>query len=68
MMSDIADGSVFDPSGAHKNANLPWNPSGVKPMLEHYLGKSLDAIDAEYQDYIRKVAYDDYAAQWATDD
>ncbi len=64
LMSDIADGSVFDPSGVHKNANQAWNPSGVKPMLEHYLGMPLDAIDAEYQKYIRKVAYDDYNAQW----
>jgi len=33
-------------------------------MLEHYLGMSLDQIDAEYQKYIRKIAFDDYAAQW----
>jgi hypothetical protein len=64
MMSDVADGTVYDPTGVHQNARLPWNPSGVKPMLEHYLGMSLDQIDAEYQKYIRKIAFDDYAAQW----
>ena len=64
LISDIADGSVEDPTGVHKNKNLPWNPSGVKPMLERYLGMSLDAVDVQYQKYIRKVAFDDYAAQW----
>ena len=36
MMSDIADGTVYDPTGsvALQNANVPWNPAGVKPMLE----------------------------------
>lgn len=64
LIADVADGTVYDPSGVHKNSNLPWNPTGVKPMLEHYLGMKLDAIDAQYQKYIRKVAFDDYAAQW----
>jgi len=64
LMSDTADGTVFDPTGVHKNAKLPWNPIGVKPMLEHYLGMNFDSINAEYQKYIRKVAIDDYAAQW----
>ena len=64
MISDIADGSVYDPTGVHKNANSAWNPAGVKPMLEHYLGKSLDQVDADFQRYIQKVAFDEYAAQW----
>jgi len=64
MMSDTADGTVFDPTGVHQNWRLPWTPAGVKPMLEHYLGMNLDAIDAEYQKYIRKIAFDDYQAQW----
>jgi hypothetical protein len=64
MISDIADGSVYDPTGVHKNKNLPWNPAGVKPMLEHYLAMDLAQIDAEYQKFIRKIAFDDYAAQW----
>jgi hypothetical protein len=64
MISDIADGSVYDPTGVHKDSHLPWSPAGVKPMLEHYLGMSLDQVNVEYQKYIRKVAFDDYAAQW----
>jgi hypothetical protein len=64
MMSDVADGTVFDPTGSMKNSHFPWNPAGVQPMLEHYLGMNMQAIDAEYQKYIRKIAFDDYAAQW----
>lgn len=64
LMSDVADGSVFDPSGVHKNSQLPWNPAGVRPMLEHYLGESLETIDADYQKFVHKVAFDDYLSQW----
>ena len=64
MMSDIADGTVYDPTGVHADATVPWNPAGVRPMLEHYLGMSLEAINVEYQKYIKKIAFDDYASQW----
>ena len=64
ILSDVADGSVYDPTGVHKNSQIPWNPVGVRPMLEHYMGMNLDQVNAEYQKYIRKVAFDDYAAQW----
>jgi hypothetical protein len=64
IMSDTADGSVFDPTGSHDNCHIPWNPAGVKPLLEHYLGMNLDSIDIEYQKYIRKIAFEDYTSQW----
>ena len=65
LIDDTADGTVFDPTGVHQNAALPWSPAGVRPMLEHYLGMPLDQIDAEYQKYIRKVAFEDYNQQWS---
>jgi hypothetical protein len=64
MLSDIADGTVYDPSGSHQNKLAPWSPAAVKPLLEHYMGMSLEALDGEYQKYIQKVAFDDYASQW----
>jgi hypothetical protein len=64
LISDVADGTAYDPTGVHRNSMAPWNPAGVKPLLEHYLGMKLEAVDAEYQKYVRKVAFDDYAAQW----
>jgi hypothetical protein len=64
MISDIADGTVYDPTGVHANAALPWNPEGVRPMLEHYLQMPFDQINAEYKKYITKVAFDEFASQW----
>ncbi len=64
LLDDTAAGTVFDPTGVHRNAGLPWNPAGVRPMLEHYLGMPLEQIDAEYQQFIRKVAFEDYNRQW----
>jgi hypothetical protein len=64
LMSDTADGSVFDPTGVFQDARHPWNPAGVGPMLEHYLGMTLSQIDAAYQRFIRDVAFDNYGADW----
>ncbi len=63
-LAETADGTVFDPSHTHNRAGGPWNRSGVKPMLEHYLGLDFATIDKLYQAYVRKVAYDEYSAQW----
>ena len=64
LIDDTAAGTVFDPTGVHRNAALPWSPAGVRPMLEHYLGMTLDQIDTEYQKFIRKVAFEEYNQQW----
>ena len=64
LIDDTAAGVVYDPTGVLDNSALPWNPAGVRPMLEHYLGRSLEAIDADYQRYIRKVAFEDYNQQF----
>jgi hypothetical protein len=64
LIDDTAAGTVFDPTGVHQNAALPWTPAGVRPMLEHYLGMPLDQIDAEYQKFVRKVAFEDFNQQW----
>ena len=63
-LAETADGSVFDPSHSHVRAGLPWNPSGVKPMLEHYMGMSLPEIDKAYRAYMHRIVYEDYPMQW----
>jgi hypothetical protein len=63
-LAETASGKVFDPTGTHTRADGPWNRAAVKPMLEHYLNLDFPAIDKLYQAYIRKVAYDEYSAQW----
>jgi hypothetical protein len=33
-------------------------------MLEHYLQLDFPTIDQLYKEYLRKVAFDEYNAQW----
>lgn len=63
-LAETADGTVYDPSGSHKKAGLPWNPGAIQPMLEHYLNMPLPQIDQAFKAYMHKVAYDEYPAQW----
>jgi hypothetical protein len=64
LLAETAAGTVFDPSHSHNRAGLPWNPSAVKPMLEHYLQMPLPEIDRAFQAYIKKVVYEEYPSQW----
>jgi hypothetical protein len=64
LMADTASGQVHDPTGTLASKGIPWDPSGVKPMLEYYLGMKFADIDADYQAYIRKVAFDEIAQQY----
>jgi hypothetical protein len=64
LLSETASGNAYDPSGSPPRAANLWSPSSVKPMLEHYLGKPLAEIDAEYQQFIRKIAYEQFSHQW----
>ncbi|MDB5320461.1 MAG: hypothetical protein JWN40_2092 [Phycisphaerales bacterium] len=63
-LTETAYGTVYDPTHTHNRAGGPWNRTGVKPMVEHYLNLDFATIDKLYQAYLRKVAYDEYAAQW----
>jgi hypothetical protein len=64
LLADTAAGTPYDPSGTMHRASNAWSPSSVRPMLEHYLGKPLNQIDIEYQQFIRKIAYEQFGKQW----
>ena len=64
LLADTAAGTVYDPTGTLRHAGPIWNPAAARPMLEHYLGMDLKAIDEAYQKFIRKVAFDEFDAQW----
>jgi hypothetical protein len=64
LLADTADGTLFDPTGVYRSATAPWRKVDVKPILEHYLGQKLETIDAEFQKYVRTVAFDQYEDQW----
>jgi hypothetical protein len=64
LLAETANGTVQDPTGSLRRSYLPWNPAGYKAMLEHYLGANLDEIDRGYQQFMRKIAYDEINAQF----
>ena len=66
LLADTAAGSVYDPTGTLHRAQGAWAPQSVKPMLEHYLGKSLGEVEREYQTFIRDVAYTNFGRQWTS--
>jgi hypothetical protein len=67
-LADTASGTVYDPTHTHNRTGGPWNRNAVKPMLEHYLNTDFATIDKLYQAYIRRVAFEEYAAQWSSQD
>ncbi len=64
LLAETEAGNPFDPTGTLHRATATWSPASVKPMLEHYLAKSLSAIEAEYQEFIHKAAYEQFGRQW----
>jgi len=53
MLADLAANRV--PIAGFNQLDPPglWNPRSARPLLEHYLGKPLEAVDKEYQAYMR---------------
>ena len=62
-LAETAAGTVYDPSHSHNRVSAPWNRHAVIPMVEHYMGMDLIAIDQAYQAYIRKIAYEEGSGQ-----
>jgi hypothetical protein len=65
MLADVASGNPYDPSGTMHRSSNQWSPSGVRPMLEHYLGKNLDLIEVEFQQFMHDIAYTHFGRQWS---
>jgi len=63
MLEDIANGTVWDPSGSFRSRLGPWIPGAAIPMFEHYLGEPFGQIEAEYNRYIQILAYDELPQQ-----
>ena len=67
MLADVAHGNPHDPTGTMARASNSWSPSSVRPMLEHYLGKNLDAVEIEFQEFMDYVAHEQFNRQWSAD-
>lgn len=64
LLADTAAGTIYDPTGSLRLPYLGWNPAGVQPLIEHYLGADLPIIEADYLQFIHKVAYDEMTEQF----
>jgi hypothetical protein len=64
LLADTAAGTTYDPTGSHRYPYLGWNPAGVRPMLEHYLGEDLSVTDNGYQKFMQKIAYQELSEQF----
>jgi hypothetical protein len=64
LFDDTAAGTVADPTGSLRRSYLRWNPAGVRPMLEHYLGEDLSVTAKGFEAFEKKVAYDEMNSQF----
>jgi hypothetical protein len=64
LLADTARGVLRDGKGGHRPIEVNWNPSIVKPTIEAYLGMKIEEIDASFQVFMRKVAYEEFRDQW----
>jgi hypothetical protein len=64
LIADTAAGTVFDPTGSHRRKYLPWDARGVRPMLEHYLNEDFPTLQAGFQQFMNKIAYDEIKEQF----
>jgi len=56
MLADAVAGTLAHSIGAPNRIDGSFNPRAVRPMLEHYLGTTLEEVDSAYQAYIRELA------------
>jgi hypothetical protein len=59
LLKDCANGTLYDgnPQPRRRTVFDGWDPSTVRPMLEHYLCMELIDIDRAYRAYCRKIAF-----------
>jgi hypothetical protein len=57
LLTDCANGTVYPAGNARRSVLDGWDPTTVKPMLEHYLCMDLADIERAYQSYCGRIAY-----------
>jgi len=40
-----ADGTLVDPTGTHAKKQQFWDPNGVRPLMERYLGTPFPELE-----------------------
>jgi hypothetical protein len=60
ILTDAAAGALFPGNNSRRTDNGMWDPESAKPLLEHYLGTTLDSLDAAFARYARRLAAEGY--------
>ena len=55
MLTDAARGELFNDNSRQLADGPLWDPATAKPMLEHYLGKSLSQTEREFRTYMEQL-------------
>jgi len=63
LLQDTAAGKLTTGAGPNMRRVYGWNPRLVRPMLEKYLGASLDTINADYLAYVKQIAFERFSDQ-----
>ena len=55
ILTDAAAGTLFPGNNSRKTDGGLWDPDSARPLLEHYLGGDLEAVDVAFQKYARRL-------------
>lgn len=55
MLADAGRGALFADTSRQMSEGPLWDPSSAKPMLEHYLGISLDRQEQAFRRYVNQL-------------
>ncbi len=64
--ADTQSGKLFDPTGTHRLLQQFWDPRAVTPIMEHYLKTDFATLQADFDVWCHKLAYDEFNAQFAS--
>ena len=60
ILTDAANGNLYPGDNSRKHDGGLWDPESARPLLEHYLGSSLETIDGAFQRYAKRLAAQAY--------
>ena len=60
LLTDAATGNLFPGDNSRKRDGGLWDPESARPLLEHYLGSSLETVDGAFRRYAKRLVSQGY--------
>ena len=60
ILTDAAGGTLYPGNNSRKTDGGMWDPESARPLLEHYLGRSLESLDESFRRYCKRLAAQGY--------